>query len=366
MGMYTATSGTDSWMKVFGIDTEHIDQWEIVRRSEFMLAQNPKGIVLDLRYNGGGNPIGLAGFLTDQEIPMPQGYSYNPDSGEFEADGDPGRILPNEEQFSFDKVVVLVGPACASACEDEAYSFSQVPNVTVVGMFPTSGTMADVGDGQISMPDGIFMQFPTERFLLEDGSLFLQGTGVQPDLWVPKTFETVTSTEDVVLQFGENAVLLPLGAGITPSGSPTLVDVAEAENYLASADFLQDIARESYTEEILEPHTLTYTVPVSQSAKNIWAYYWCAASADTLTANWDAMTFKFVMNGEEVAADKLATYDWESSGYSCRMLYVPLINWPAGEHHLSITTTFTETINDGASDYAAGDYISEFTVYVKP
>ena len=33
MGMYTATSGTDSWMKVFGIDTEHIDQWEIVRRS---------------------------------------------------------------------------------------------------------------------------------------------------------------------------------------------------------------------------------------------------------------------------------------------------------------------------------------------
>ena len=42
MGMYTATSGTDSWMKVFGIDTEHIDQWEIVRRSEFLLAQNRK------------------------------------------------------------------------------------------------------------------------------------------------------------------------------------------------------------------------------------------------------------------------------------------------------------------------------------
>ncbi len=34
MGMYTATSGTDHWMKTFGVDVEHIDQWEIVRRTE--------------------------------------------------------------------------------------------------------------------------------------------------------------------------------------------------------------------------------------------------------------------------------------------------------------------------------------------
>jgi L-fucose isomerase len=34
MGMYTATVGADVWAKVFGIDVEHIDQWEIVRRAE--------------------------------------------------------------------------------------------------------------------------------------------------------------------------------------------------------------------------------------------------------------------------------------------------------------------------------------------
>lgn len=33
MGMYTATSGTDQWMAQFGVDVEHIDQWEIVRRA---------------------------------------------------------------------------------------------------------------------------------------------------------------------------------------------------------------------------------------------------------------------------------------------------------------------------------------------
>lgn len=34
MGMYTAVSNTDQWMKEFGVDIEHVDQWEIVRRSE--------------------------------------------------------------------------------------------------------------------------------------------------------------------------------------------------------------------------------------------------------------------------------------------------------------------------------------------
>ena len=34
MGMYTAVSNPDQWMREFGIDIEHIDQWEIVRRGE--------------------------------------------------------------------------------------------------------------------------------------------------------------------------------------------------------------------------------------------------------------------------------------------------------------------------------------------
>ncbi len=34
MGMYTAVANTDQWMSLFGIDVEHIDQYEIVRRAE--------------------------------------------------------------------------------------------------------------------------------------------------------------------------------------------------------------------------------------------------------------------------------------------------------------------------------------------
>ena len=45
------------------------------------------------------------------------------------------------------------------------------------------------------------------------------------------------TTKDVVVQFGERAVLEPLGACITPTGAPNLVAVAGQEGYLSTADF---------------------------------------------------------------------------------------------------------------------------------
>ncbi len=192
------------------------------RALDSFTANGVPGIIIDLRYNSGGNPLGLAGFLTDQEIPLAQGYSYSETTGKFEKDGVPGKLIPNVEQYSFDKMVLLTGPACASACDQEAYAFSKVPGMIVVGMFPTSGTFADVADGQIALPEGFSMQISTERFELPDGSLFLEGSGVAPTVRVPQTEETVMTTDDVVLQFAENAVLLPAGAGLIPSASPKL------------------------------------------------------------------------------------------------------------------------------------------------
>ena len=42
MGMYTAVGRTDEWMRLFGIDVEEVDQWEIVRRSELVPAARAK------------------------------------------------------------------------------------------------------------------------------------------------------------------------------------------------------------------------------------------------------------------------------------------------------------------------------------
>jgi L-fucose isomerase len=54
MGMYTATANTDQWMKIFGVDVEEIDQWEIVRRSDNADASRVKQARLWLEQNSAG------------------------------------------------------------------------------------------------------------------------------------------------------------------------------------------------------------------------------------------------------------------------------------------------------------------------
>ena len=165
------------------------------------------GLIIDLRNNGGGVPLGLAGFLTNQTINLGQLEYYNKVTGKFEPQDQPDQILPNQEQYHFDKIVVLVGLNCASACELEAYGFSKVPGAVIVGEYPTAGVEAEVSRGQIKMPEGINMQFPTGREVLPDGSLFLEGTGVQPTLKVPVNASNVLSKDDVVLTAAENSIL---------------------------------------------------------------------------------------------------------------------------------------------------------------
>jgi C-terminal processing protease CtpA/Prc len=177
------------------------------RGLEEFQANKVAGIIIDLRYNSGGANLGLAGFLTDQTIQLGQMEYYNSSTGKFEPEGVPDQVTPNEEQYHFDKMALLVGLSCASACELEAYGFSQVPGMIVVGQYPTGGIEAEVSRGQIKMPEGISMQFPTGREILPDGSLFLEGQGVQPTLKVPVDQSSVLSSDDVVLQAAENTIL---------------------------------------------------------------------------------------------------------------------------------------------------------------
>ena len=164
---------------------------------------NVTNLVLDLRVNSGGSPLGLAGFLMNRQITLGQLEYYSAKTGKFQAEGAPTIFYPDQEPYSFQKEVLLVDQACASACELEAYGFSQVPGMQIVGMYPTSGTEAEVSRGQFKLPTGISLQVPTGRFVLPDGSLFLEGKGVQPTVKVPITAANVLSKDDVVLKAAE-------------------------------------------------------------------------------------------------------------------------------------------------------------------
>lgn len=165
------------------------------------------GVIIDMRLNFGGAPLGLAGNLTGEEILMGQLEYYSDVTGQFEPEGLRDKVYPSVKQFRFDSLALLVDQTCYSACEIEAYAFSQVPGMLVIGQYPTAGVEAEVSRGQFTLPEGIELQVPTGRFLLPDGSVFLEGAGVQPALDVPIDEASVLSGEDVVLQAAEEALL---------------------------------------------------------------------------------------------------------------------------------------------------------------
>jgi hypothetical protein len=265
-------------------------------------------------------------------------------------------------------MVLLVGQACYSACEIESYGFSQVSGMVTVGQYPTAGVEAEVARGQFSLPEGFSLQVPTGRFTLPDGGIFLEGQGVVPTLRVPVDETTVYSTDDIVLQTGVDAVLQPLGGGLTPSGAPTIASAADAQSALTGgAAFLEGLARETHdSAEYAQPGTLAFTIPLEKSATAVWAYAWCAQDDALLEQNLENITLTFILDGETVPLDQMAVFDTESNGKSCRLYYTALSDWPVGEHHLSTTATFTSAINDGLADFEAGDYILDYTVYVEP
>jgi C-terminal processing protease CtpA/Prc len=331
-------------------------------------ANEVPGIVIDLRQNSGGSPLSLAGFLYDKDIPLGQLEYYSELTGKFEPDGPREKVTPYLEQYSFNKMAVLVGQACASACEIEAYGFSQVPGMMVFGETPSAGVEAEVGRGQFSLPEGISLQAPTGRFTLPDGSIFLEGKGVQLTNPVPVNAENVLSGKDYILNAALNAILLPDGAGVVPIGAPTVTTAQEATVFIKSgaAKLLEDVASEQYDNPVTPGETYAYTIPLLKSEPLLWGFFWCAKDQTILEANFKQMKFAFSLDGKTPDPKNLATLDFPNQGQFCRVVSYQLTDWPAGEHHLSTTLTFLKKINDGMSDYDKGTFIYDYTVFVKP
>ena len=160
------------------------------------------GLIIDLRINGGGSgnlANDFAGYFFDEEITLSYWWEYNALTEEFERQEIPERIKPAPLYYD-GSVVLLVGPDCVSACEGFAYAMTQAGRAQVVGHFPTAGAYGGVGRGQVTLPDGIEMQFPTTRSTTPDGKVIIEGVGIVPDIVVPVTEESALGLRDTVLE----------------------------------------------------------------------------------------------------------------------------------------------------------------------
>lgn len=353
-------------------DVLSIQVWE--RAIKYFNENEVPGVILDLRINSGGNgwlADQMAAYFFTEEIVVGNKSYYNKGSGEFYMDpGDETRMIPPRSELQYGgPVVVLVGPACASACEFFSYNMTINDRATIVGQYPSDGAGGSVE--QFIMPEDITVQLTIGRAVDAEGNIHLEGKGVVPDIKVPVTDETLkrqSNGEDVILDAAVRVISEPQGAGVTPSGPPELASLAAASSAFSSGkSLLEDKAREKYdSTDYAKPGTLTFTIPLAKTETLLWLYAWCAASTEILNQNFENINLKFVLNGEEVPLDKFQQEDLENSGQQCRLYYTALSKWFAGEHHLSTTATFKGDINDGTADYEAGDYVLDYAVYVKP
>ena len=191
------------YMKIntFGDDMNLMAQvWE--RHIENILDDETPGLIIDLRFNGGGFSglaLNFAGYLFDETILIARHSSYNDLLGEWEYSDYPTEIEPGPLYYD-GPIVVIISPHCVSACEGFTYWLTQNGRATVIGYAGTAGAYGGVGSGQYAMPGDIEMQFPTNRSETPDGDLLIEGVGVMPDIVVPLTYEDVLGQADSLIE----------------------------------------------------------------------------------------------------------------------------------------------------------------------
>ena len=325
------------------------------------------GIILDLRQNLGGSPMGtgLAAYFTTEEMEVMRGYYYSERLERFDTHGPPDTIEPDDELHYSGRTAVLISPACASACENVAWVFSQLPQVTVLGHYPSNGIMGEVGRGQYELPGDLSFQIPTGMDHDMQGNIIVEGIGVLPDVLAAVTEETVFGEGDALLEQAVALLLRPAAAGVQPSGPPTVMSPAETRAAVQQQiPVLEQFAPEEYDNPGRGGEVYTYTVSLGDSKEVLWLHSWCAAGEALAGSNLEAMELYFNVNRQPISASQFLELQGEGNGQYCHYRLVGLSDWPRGEHLLRTEVTFVQEIDDGFQLYPAGTHVFEYRVYV--
>ncbi len=149
-----------------------------------------------------------------------------------------------------------------------------------------------------------------------------------------------------------------------PENSPKFASKEDSEDayWFYSAPLIYDLVAEPYEENFQPGETYTFTIGIEEGEDVIWINGWCADTQETMEQNMEHIDYEFTMNGEDVPLDAFVE---DNSIYpECTLYYVLLTDWPAGEHLLTDTVTFTEEVDDGMGVYPEGTYVIEYYVTV--
>ena len=227
---FTKTEGDFAHVKLNSFGRENIIE-EFEKRLDSIKAC--KGVIIDLRGNGGGSSsIGYAilnhftkkpykgsqwrtrehrasykawGKFVDESLPFEELSEWDKRAkltltGEYWYVAEPSEYKSDVKDIIKLPVVVLIGNNTASAAEDFLVALDQVGIAKLIGS-PTFGSTGQ--PLMMDLPGGGSARICTKRDTYPDGREFV-GYGIPPDYQVAQTVEDYLNEKDVVLEYAVN------------------------------------------------------------------------------------------------------------------------------------------------------------------
>jgi C-terminal processing protease CtpA/Prc len=165
-----------------------------------------QALIVDVRENGGGVTrlaTYFAGSFYERTFTLSRRVFIDANGNGVVSGID--QVEPTPVQWR-KPVAVLIGSDCASACELFAAAMAHEPSHLIVGQSPTAGVEGGVFPWM--MPGHIQFRAPLVGFQDANGNVFLEGTGVAPNVRAPTTTSSLIlpPTDDIVLQAAETAL----------------------------------------------------------------------------------------------------------------------------------------------------------------
>jgi hypothetical protein len=149
----------------------------------------------------------------------------------------------------------------------------------------------------------------------------------------------------------------------TETNADAIIDTLKGKDWYALGAFVE----EQYTEEELaKPGTFTYTAKIKNDKPTYFNYGWCTTTEEILKQNYQHITVELFFDGKKLGDDVVHILSYtRPDGLICGEFGVLFLKIPAGTYRIEAVATFDEKINDGLSDYDAGEYFYEYHVTVE-
>ncbi len=153
----------------------------------------------------------------------------------------------------------------------------------------------------------------------------------------------------------------PTAPAVTPPAGRILVEPYRSSRYYPT---LQELTPD--WEASKAPATHTWQVQFRASQAVMILLGWCTTTREILDQNYEHIRYSLTVDGQAVDVYGLFRRESMISEGVCRSYQGIIRSWPEGTHTITMTMEITEAINDGWSEYPAGEYTDIFEVTVLP